>query len=86
MMNHRCYICNAVSSMEIETNVGDFKNKNFILDMKEDGYMCQDCKEDFEKMMLSYQSQDDIYGWMADNDNEEEEPLVIFFDDKEDNL
>lgn len=54
--NARCSICNKVSSRDIETNLGDFMNKSFVPDPKNSQfYVCVDCKESHESLMLDYE-------------------------------
>jgi len=77
LTNCRCAVCNKVSSMEIQTDVGDFSDKPFIWDEQNRDYICTDCKEAHETLMLDYQRQDELtHGWLRvwplhhkDNDN-----------------
>lgn len=75
MTHHeRCYLCNKVSSQDIETNIGDFTKKKFFRESESSLahlVLCEECKASIEDQMLDYELEhDDIYGWLrGDNDN-----------------
>lgn len=63
--NTRCSICNHVSSEDIQTELGDFSKGEFVPDPKSSlFYICMPCKEVYEDLMLSYETQDDPYSWL----------------------
>jgi hypothetical protein len=66
--NLRCKTCNRVSSQEIESNIGDYLNKNFVQDpVDSNSFICEECKEWHEDLMLDYEViYDDPYGWEED--------------------
>lgn len=62
--NHRCYICNSVSSDSVETNVGDFKDVDFVRDpQNKNRVICVPCMEAGEENLTEIRASDDIYGW-----------------------
>lgn len=64
MLNHRCCVCNSVSSEAIETNPGDWKNVNFVRDsLYATDIVCTSCKEQHEELMLEYEQNDSVWGW-----------------------
>lgn len=80
--NCRCSICNKVSSLDIETDIGDFSKDNFVPDPKNNShFICTECKGWHEGLMLAYEQEDGHWGWeneeennfdldnLADNDN-----------------
>jgi hypothetical protein len=68
--NHRCAVCNRVSSVLIETNVEDYTKKRFFRDDKHADVICEDCKEVHEDLMLDYEGQDDPWrNYSNDNSN-----------------
>lgn len=64
MSNLRCSICNCVSSESIETELGDFREVNFVPDpISSLHVVCQECKQAHEELMLEYEKDDDVWGW-----------------------
>ena len=65
-MSFRCGLCNAVSSIAIETNPGDFSNKPFWVDPKSPlHYICDSCHDEYQEQIVTYQEDDDLEnsGW-----------------------
>lgn len=62
--HQRCCICNSVSSKDIETNVEDFKDGNFVPDPKNPdiAWICTPCKEWVEELKADYEMKDDQWG------------------------
>lgn len=74
--NARCSICNSVSSVSIETNIGDYTPKNFVPDPKDNLFhICEECKEQHESLMHDYELRDFLNGLLEDDD------LIPFIDD-----
>lgn len=65
--HRRCNDCNKVSSQEIETNIGDFSQDHFVIDPHNSTkFICKECKEWYEELMMDYEIKDDPYGWKED--------------------
>jgi len=64
MSNKRCGICNRVSSRDIETDIGSFTKNAFVADPSDNKhYICSECKEIHEELMLDYELKDGVWGW-----------------------
>ena len=62
--NTRCVCCNKVSSKEIETDIGDYSKSEFVVDpINPSAFICKECKEWHEDLMMNYHQKDDPYGW-----------------------
>lgn len=76
--NHRCAVCNRVSSVLIETNVEDYTKKRFFRDDKHVDVICEDCKEVHEDLMLDYEGQDDPWrNYSNDNSKYAQEISIL---------
>lgn len=62
--HRRCSVCNRVSSKDIETNALETYKGNFVPDpINRLHFVCVDCKEVHEELMLDYAHKDGVWGW-----------------------
>lgn len=85
MLNHRCTICNRVSSKDIQTNACEYKDVPFVPDTYGQGFICLDCKQSVESLLLDYEQDDDIWGWeyTIAEDEDDNDKIVLDNDDEE---
>lgn len=63
MLNHRCTICNSVSSSEIQNAIGDLNKDSYVPDTKGQGFICSKCDGIISNLHFEYEADDDVMGW-----------------------
>lgn len=76
MYHKRCIVCNKVSSEEIETNVGDTLNHVFFNDTISQGWICFECDNWTEILLLDYLNEEEDFIPL----NVEDTDLLLLFD------
>lgn len=79
LYHKRCIVCNKVSSEEIETNVGDTLSHVFFNDTISQGWICFECDNWTEILLLDYLNEDEDF--IPLNDDE----FLLIFDNDNDN-
>lgn len=59
--NCRCRVCNAVSSPEIATNLGDSTSTRFIEEDDGLGYLCYYCAKEIDESLVEFEDEEDDY-------------------------
>jgi len=81
LYHKRCIVCNKVSSEEIETNVGDTLNHVFFNDTISQGWICFECDNWTEVLLLDYLNEEEDF--IPLNSVEDTDLLFLFDNDNE---
>ena len=81
MYHKRCIVCNKVSSEEIETNIGDTLNHVFFNDTISQGWICFECDNWTEILLLDYLNEEEDF--IPLNSVEDTDLLLLFDNDNE---